>query len=407
MKKITLLIAIIAVGFTACTTSKYPELADGIYADIQTSKGTILVELNYKDTPVTTANFIGLAKGTHPQLADSLKGKPFYDGFIIHRVMENFMIQTGDPLGTGMGDAGYKFDDEIVKTLDHNKAGTLAMANSGPNSNGSQFYITHVPYPSLNGRYVVFGKVVIDPAKEKELKASISDEAELEKAIDSVKMSTVDMIAKMPVSKTPDAMNKPIDEIKMNSVTIIRVGSEAKAFDEVKVFSDQYAEKEKAMEKEKARAEELVANKEKATKKFIEEIKEQKVKATKLPSGLGILYLKEGNGEKPGIGEKVSLEYSGYLEDGTLLDTTSSELAEAFGQINPRKQQMNGYDKPMVTDYSLQTDLIAGFKEGLLKMKVGDKVRLFIPSHLAWGERGAGGVIPPNADVVFDIEIVE
>ncbi|MBC8753753.1 peptidylprolyl isomerase [Kordia sp. YSTF-M3] len=407
MKKITLLMAIIALGFTACKSSEYVGLADGIYADIQTSKGPILVELNYKETPVTSANFIGLAKGTHPQLVDSLKGKPFYDGLIFHRVMKNFMIQTGDPLGTGMGNPGYKFDSELIPTLNHDQAGTLAMANSGPNTNGSQFYITHVPYPSLNGRYVVFGNVVIDPVKEKELRAEISDTIALQKAIDVAKMETVDAIANVTVSTDPNTKNRPLEDVKMISVKIIRVGSEAKAFDEVKVFSNQYAEKVKAMEKAKARAQELLANKEKATKKFIQEIKGQKGKATKLPSGLGILYIKKGDGKKPNIGEKVSVEYAGYLENGTLLDATSFKLSEEFGQINERKLKGNGYDKPMVTDYSNDTDLIAGFKEGLLNMRVGDKVRLFIPSHLAWGERGAGGMIPPNADVIFDIELIK
>lgn len=393
MKKITLLIAIIAVGFTACKTAKYPELADGIYADIQTSKGPILVELNYKDTPVTAANFIGLAKGTHPQLADSLQGKPFYNGFIFHRVMENFMIQTGDPLGSGMGDAGYKFDDEIVKTLNHNEAGTLAMANSGPNTNGSQFYITHVPYPSLNGRYVVFGKVVINPAKEKELKAQISDADSLKKAIDVAKMKTVDSIAKVPVLKTPNAMNKPVDEVRMESIEIIRVGSEAKAFDEVKVFNDSYAEKARKIEKEK----EIVAN-------TVAKFEELKAKATDLPSGLKYTITEKGTGDKLTTTSTVEAYYAVYFADGKLLQTNNLATAEALDAVNPQQKAANAY-KPMKTDIGPEAQMIAGFKEGLQQLSVGDKATLFVPSHLAYGERGNRG-IPPNTDLVFEIEIV-
>ncbi|QHI39025.1 putative peptidyl-prolyl cis-trans isomerase [Kordia antarctica] len=394
MKKITLLIAIIALGFTACKTAKYPELADGIYADIQTSKGPILVELNFTDTPVTTANFIGLAKGTHPQLVDSLQGKPFYDGFIFHRVMENFMIQTGDPLGTGMGDAGYKFDDEIVKTLNHNEAGTLAMANSGPDTSGSQFYITHVPYPSLNGRYTVFGKVVINPAKEKELRAQISDTVALKKAIDSVRMATVNIIAKVPVLKTPDAMNKPVDEITMESVEIIRIGSDAKAFDEVKVFSGQYAEKAKAIEKAKE-----------ITAKTLAKFAEQKAKATELPSGLKYYISEKGTGAKLSATSTVEAYYAVYFAaDGKLLQTNNLATAEALDAVDAQQKAANAY-KPMETEIGPDAPMIAGFREGLQQLSVGDKATLFLPSHLAYGERGNRG-IPPNSDLVFEIEIV-
>lgn len=393
MKKITLLIAIIALGFTACKSTEYPGLADGIYAEIQTTKGPILLELNYKEAPVTSANFIGLANGTHPQLADASKGKPFYDGIIFHRVMQNFMIQTGDPLGNGTGDAGYKFDDEIIPTLNHNQAGTLAMANSGPNTNGSQFYITHVPYPSLNGKYVVFGKVVIDPAKEKELKAQISDATELQKAIEIAKMKTVDSIAKMPVSKTPDAMNKPIEEIKMNSVKIIRVGSEAKAFDEVKVFTDHYAEKAKAIEKRKE-----------ITAKTLARFEEQKAKATELPSGLKYYISEKGTGNKLSMTSMVEAYYAVYFANGNLLQTNNLTTAEALDAVDPRQKAAGRY-VTMKTDIGPDAEMIAGFKEGLQQLSVGDKATLFVPSHLAYGERGRPG-IPPNADLVFEVEIV-
>lgn len=394
MKKITIIfIAIIAVALTSCNSSKYPDLADGLYAEIETTKGNILLELDYKNVPVTSANFVGLAKGTHPQLADSLKGKPFYDGLIFHRVMENFMIQTGDPLGTGMGDAGYKFDDEIIKTLNHNNAGTLAMANSGPNTSGSQFYITHVPYPSLNGRYTVFGKVVIHPADEKKLKAEITDAAKLQKAMDSLKMKTVDMIAKVPVSKTPGAVNKPINEVKMNKVEIIRVGSEAKTFDEVKVFSESYAEKAKAEKKRK----DITAN-------TLAKFEAQKAKATELPSGLKYFITEKGAGNKLSKTSTVEAYYAVYFADGKLLETNNLETAEALDLVNPQKKAAGAY-RTMTTSIAPDAQMIAGFKEGFQQLSVGDKATVFVPSHLAYGERGRRG-IAPNTDLVFELVVV-
>jgi len=397
MKKITIIIAIIALGFTSCHTSKYPDLADGLYAEIETTKGNILLELDYKNTPTTVANFVGLAEGTHPLLADDKKGKPFFDGIIFHRVMKNFMIQTGDPLGTGMGDAGYKFDDEIVPTLNHNEAGTLAMANSGPNTSGSQFYITHVPYPSLNGRYTVFGKVVIKPADKKALKVKISDEKELKKAIDSVKMVTVDLIANTPVSKTPQAMNKPIDTIKMNKVEIIRQGSDARAFDAPKVFDDKTKEARLAKEEAKKKRDEITA-------KTLAKFNDQKAKATELPSGLKYFVTEKGAGKKLTVNSMVEAYYAVYFADGNLLQTNNLETAEALDLVDPRQKAAGRYT-PMTTSIAPDAQMIAGFKEGLQQLSVGDKATIFVPSHLAYGERGRQG-IAPNTDLVFELVVV-
>jgi peptidyl-prolyl cis-trans isomerase A (cyclophilin A) len=404
MKKITLLIAIIALGFTACKTAEHSGLADGIYADIQTTKGPILVELNYTDKPITAANFIALAKGTHPQLADSLKGKPFYDGIIFHRVMKDFMIQTGDPLGTGMGDAGYKFDDEKLKTLNHDKAGTLAMANSGPNTSGSQFYITHVPYPSLNGRYTVFGKVVIDPAQEKELRAKISDSTELQKAIEVLKMKTVDSIANMPVSKNPQTKNKPLEDIKMNSIKIIRVGLAAKAFDAVKTFSDSYAEREKAAIKRKEIEAIAIAKRKEITANTVAKFAKQKAQATELPSGLKYYISEKGTGKKLSVTSVVEGYYAVYFTTGKLLETNNLATAEVLDLVNPQKKAAGAY-VTMKTPISSDTQMIAGFKEGFQQLSVGDKATIFVPSHLAYGERGRRG-IDPNTDLVFELEVV-
>ncbi|MGL4986728.1 MAG: peptidylprolyl isomerase, partial [Treponemataceae bacterium] len=128
---------------------------EGLFAVIETNKGSIFVELFAKETPLTVTNFVGLAEGT----LDAAKGTPYYNGLKFHRVIENFMIQGGDPTGTGSGGPGYRFPDEIVPSLKHDKPGMLSMANAGPGTNGSQFFITHVETPWLDGKHTVFGKV--------------------------------------------------------------------------------------------------------------------------------------------------------------------------------------------------------------------------------------------------------
>ena len=149
------------ISATACK-QKYPELGEGLFAEFITTKDTIVVQLFYNKTPLTVSNFVGLSEGTHPMLADSLKGKPYYNGTVFHRVINNFMIQGGDPTATGSGSPGFKFGDEFDSSLNHDKAGTLSMANSGPATNGSQFFITDAPTPHLDNKHSVFGEVVID-----------------------------------------------------------------------------------------------------------------------------------------------------------------------------------------------------------------------------------------------------
>ena len=160
MKKIHGLLAIIALVFMASSCEdKYPDAEDGIYAEIQTNKGTMFAQLYYEAAPISSANFVALVEGKHPLVNDSLKGKPFYDGLIFHRVMKDFMIQGGDISGTGSGDVGYKFDQEVSDTLKHDSKGILSMANSGPNTNGSQFFMCFEAFPHLDGKHVVFGQV--------------------------------------------------------------------------------------------------------------------------------------------------------------------------------------------------------------------------------------------------------
>ncbi len=152
---------LLPLAATVSAEEKKAEL--GLYAIFETSQGNITVRLFEKDAPKTVANFVGLAEGTKP-FTDPKTGakvtRPFYDGLIFHRVIPGFMIQGGDPRGTGSGDPGYKFEDEFVRSLQFDQSGRLAMANSGPNTNGSQFFITDGLTPHLNMRHTVFGQVI-------------------------------------------------------------------------------------------------------------------------------------------------------------------------------------------------------------------------------------------------------
>ena len=352
-KSILLLLAI--TSFYSCK-NEHSNLPDGLYADIETSKGHIIVELDYKKAPVTVANFVTLAEGKNEFVAkDYLKNKPFFDGLKFHRVIENFMIQTGDPEGTGSGDTGYKFKDEITD-LKFDKAGVLAMANNGPATNSSQFFITHVETPWLDGKHTIFGHVV---------------------------------------EKGQEVVNQVKQDDSIVSVTIIRNGEAAKKFDAVKVFHDYFSEIAKERSKYAGVQKEKVAS-----------LAALKAKATKTSSGLEYVITEKGTGKKPATGTQVYISYSGFLEDGTLFDSSSEDVSKTFGKFIEQKAQANGYQPIPFTAGSKQ-GLIPGFIEGIEQLSFGDKAVIFIPSHLAYGATGAGGVIPPNANIIFEIQLLE
>src|SRR5690554_7005055 len=145
--------------FFSSSSLNAQDVNEGIFAHINTDKGEIIVELTYEKTPVTVANFVSLAEGTNQYVSKEYRKKKYYDGLNFHRVVRDFMIQGGDPSGSGSGNPGYLFEDEIDDTLKHNRAGTLSMANRGPATNGSQFFITHKATPHLDGKHTVFGYV--------------------------------------------------------------------------------------------------------------------------------------------------------------------------------------------------------------------------------------------------------
>ena len=364
MKKITLLL-LLALTVVSCQ-NKYPDLPNGVYAEVITNKGTFVAKLYNEATPLTVANFVSLAEGTNQMVDDKHKGKKFYDSVIFHRVIKDFMIQGGDPTGTGAGNPGYKFPDEIVPALVHDRKGILSMANSGPATNGSQFFVTLKETPWLNGKHTVFGEVVEG-------------------------IEIVDAIGLVDVQ--PQS-NKPLDDVMIQTVNIINKGGQ-----KIVSFTDAMTKVEQENKAKQAAISKYAAG----MKAKFDALKKE---AQKMPSGLVIHWDKKTGAQRPAEGTKVLVNYAGFLENnGRLFDTNNAILARDYNMINPQREAQNGY-RPVPMSYSKDASLNPGFLEALLLMSVGDKVTAYVPSYLVYGERGAGEVIPPNSDLVFEIEIV-
>lgn len=367
MKNRFFLLLLLVTAFTSCKKDGHSNLPDGLYADIETNRGTITVQLEFEKTPITVASFVSLAEGKNTFVSEQFKGKPFYQGLKWHRVIKEFMIQGGDPLGNGSGDTGYKFKDEIVPDRQFDKGGLLAMANSGPGTNSSQFFITHVATPWLDGRHTIFGHVV---------------------------------------GKGMNVVNKIEQNDDIISIKIIRKGEAAKKFDAVKIFADFFSHEAENQKKQAAidaayEAQYKAAKEQKAA--FFETLKET---AEKSKTGLQYKITSKGNGKKPTVGTGVYIHYSGFLENGELFDSSVESVATAFGKFDQRRANARQYI-PIPFQFGRKDGLIPGFVEGIEKMSFGDKGVIFIPSNLAYGAQGAGGVIPPNANIIFELELLE
>lgn len=305
---------------------------NGIYAKFNTSKGAIIVKLEHEKTPGTVGNFVALAEGN---LENSAKpqGTPYYNGLKFHRVISDFMIQGGCPLGTGTGNPGYSFDDEFHPDLKHDKPGILSMANSGPATNGSQFFITHLETPWLDNKHTVFGNVV-----------------EGQEVVDTITQGDI-----------------------IESIEIIRIGDVAKNFNAIEAFRTFEGARAKRIAEAKKAQEEI--------------IDKESAGYDKTESGLRYKILQNGNGKKANKGDMVSVHYKGQLLDGTVFDSS--------------------YKRKQPIDFNVGIgQVISGWDEGIQLLKVGDKARFVIPSDLAYGSRGAGGVIPPDAPLIFDVELM-
>lgn len=308
-------------------------MENGLYAKIKTTKGEILINLEFEKTPGTVGNFVALAQGNMENRVKP-QGTPYYNGLKFHRVIPDFMIQGGCPLGTGTGDPGYKFEDEFHPDLKHDKPGILSMANSGPASNGSQFFITHIETSWLDNKHTVFGNVI-----------------EGQDVVDSIGQGDI-----------------------LESIEIIAVGEVAEKYNAIEAFRTFGGEREKriaeAVKKADAAIEELAAGFEKTN------------------SGLRYQMIQKGDGKQAEKGKGVSVHYKGSLPDGTVFDSS--------------------YQRKQPIDFTLGIgQVIRGWDEGIQLLKVGDKARFVIPSELAYGSQGAGGVIPPNAILIFDVELMD
>ncbi len=311
--------------------------AEGLYAIISSDKGEIVLNLEFEKTPMTVANFVGLAKGDLDN-DEKEAGEPYYDGLKFHRVIDNFMVQGGCPKGSGVGGPGYNFPDEIHADLTHNGPGILSMANAGPGTNGSQFFITHLETPWLDGKHTVFGQVV----------------------------------------EGMEVVNKIAGGDLMKSVTIEAVGEKAVAFNAKDVFvaslQSYIADEQGHQESERQ------SMLDKYAKKFPD--------ADFQPSGLIKAVTQEGTGAEAKMGNKVTVHYTGRLLDGSVFDSS--------------------HNRNQPFEFELGAGMvITGWEEGVKGMKVGEKVTLVIPYHMAYGEGGYPPVIPPKATLEFDVELLK
>jgi peptidylprolyl isomerase len=328
-------ILVFCIMETVCAASGDAALGNGLFARITTSQGDIVVRLEFQQTPLTVCNFVALAEGK----MNAAGGKRFYDGLAFHRVIADFMIQGGDPAGNGTGGPGYRFPDEIVPSLKHDGPGILSMANAGPGTNGSQFFITHKETPWLDGKHTVFGKVV-----------------EGQKVVNAIKQGD-----------------------KIVKIAIIRNGPAAAAFK-----SDQAAFDALLREVQAASAAKAGAQRE----ADIARINSRYPNTTQTTSGIRVIIQKQGAGAKPTAGKTVRVNYKGSLLSGTVFDDS------------------NLRGKPLEFKAGIG-EVIPGWDEMVMDMKIGEKRLAIIPPELAYGDQAVGnGLIPANSFLVFEMELI-
>jgi cyclophilin family peptidyl-prolyl cis-trans isomerase len=339
-------------------------LKHGVYARISTTKGKILLMLEVERAPMTSANFVALAEGNSNIMGKEIKS-PFYNGIKFHRVIKDFMIQGGDPSGNGSGDPGYKFYDEFHTDLKHEGPGILSMANSGPNTNGSQFFITHTKTPWLDNKHSVFGHVI-----------------EGQNVVDSI------------------AQNDVID-----SIVILRIGKQYKKYNPSKVFAEHYNKintRNKVLKEQHDKATTLSIDDYKAY--FLQSVKNKLDNERKsysffkrcfvpkpklIQTASGLVYVVSNFGDTTHVqkGDKISMHYIGMLFNNDKFDSSRDR------------------NTPFDIMFKEQS-LIQGFQEGLSIVGKGGVVTLYIPYFLGYGQKGVS-IIPPYSDLIFELEILD
>lgn len=390
-----------AFGQIKQTKIKKGSLEDGMYAVFETSKGTILCQLEMEKTPMTVANFVGLAEGKKFTAYDTISfDKPYYDGLTFHRVINDFMVQGGDPTGTGGGSPGYKFFDETREELTHSGPGILSMANSDPRNskapfsnegktNGSQFFITHKETPWLDGLHTVFGHVVegqdvVNAITQGDTMYHVKI---IRKGKVAKKFNTTEVFKTGVAAGEAKIINNTIEAAKMagdQGAPLLQMDILQRGLD-----SNPNEPRMKGMLDSLNAKYANLKTKEGYSKFIFDEVKKVAPNAKQTPSGLVYIIDNEGEADKGISGSKMTVHYTG----------TFRSSGEKFDSSHDRGQ-------PMAFVY-LQQRMIPGFEEGLKMLGKGGKATFYIPYFMAYGEAGRGSMMPPYSDLVFEIEMVD